>query len=51
MKLSKSSDPTELHRRPEIALAGLRSLAATRGPSTPVSHFQISYTRIFPSTQ
>jgi hypothetical protein len=41
MKLSKRSDPAELHWRPKIVLAGLRSPACARGPSNPVSHSPI----------
>jgi hypothetical protein len=47
MELSKLLDPTEPHRRPEIIFAGLRTPAAARGPSNPVSHFPIPRVHIF----
>jgi hypothetical protein len=43
----KSSDPAEPHQRPRIAFAGLRSPAAARRPSNPVSHSQIPRTHVF----
>jgi hypothetical protein len=47
VELSKLSDPTELHRRPEIVLVVIWSPAAARRPSNPMSHSQILRAHIF----
>jgi hypothetical protein len=47
VKLAKPLDPTGLHRRPEIDLTGLRSSAAARGPSYPVSLRPIPFAHVF----